>query len=188
MHSVSRPHLCHHRSNTSFSTRPPCFSPLLRSPCVVRFQTSGGPRCLNVDHRSPGTNRPLPPSAISPAPLADHRSHERPARVLFLLHCATYSIQHCWRCQRTACHPRQRKKSGLGDGRHWHDNETILTILCSDQVKFPRFNEIVTLTLPDGTERSGQVLEARGMHLTPDNHHIICTNRDTAQATVPSFR
>ncbi|CAG8180952.1 unnamed protein product [Penicillium salamii] len=28
-----------------------------------------------------------------------------------------------------------------------------------DGVKFPRFNEIVTLTLPDGTERSGQVLE-----------------------------
>jgi len=31
------------------------------------------------------------------------------------------------------------------------------------QVKFPKFNEIVSLTLPDGTERSGQVLEARGM-------------------------
>jgi hypothetical protein len=30
------------------------------------------------------------------------------------------------------------------------------------QVKFPKFNEIVNLTLPDGTERSGQVLEARG--------------------------
>lgn len=29
-------------------------------------------------------------------------------------------------------------------------------------MKFPRYNEIVTLTLPDGTERSGQVLEARG--------------------------
>lgn len=31
-----------------------------------------------------------------------------------------------------------------------------------EDVKFPRYNEIVTLTLPDGTERSGQVLEARG--------------------------
>lgn len=31
------------------------------------------------------------------------------------------------------------------------------------QVKFPRYNEIVSLTLPDGSERSGQVLEARGM-------------------------
>ncbi|KAL8781748.1 MAG: hypothetical protein Q9213_005857 [Squamulea squamosa] len=31
-----------------------------------------------------------------------------------------------------------------------------------DNVKFPRFNEIVSLTLPDGSERSGQVLEARG--------------------------
>ena len=35
------------------------------------------------------------------------------------------------------------------------------------QVKFPRFNEIVSLTLPDGTERSGQVLEARGMRDRP---------------------
>merc|ERR1711881_221717 len=31
-----------------------------------------------------------------------------------------------------------------------------------ENVKFPRLNEIVSLTLPDGSERSGQVLEARG--------------------------
>ncbi|KAJ5341426.1 P-loop containing nucleoside triphosphate hydrolase protein [Penicillium brevicompactum] len=31
-----------------------------------------------------------------------------------------------------------------------------------DGVKFPRYNEIVTLTLPDGSERSGQVLEVKG--------------------------
>jgi V-type H+-transporting ATPase subunit B len=31
-----------------------------------------------------------------------------------------------------------------------------------ENVKNPMFSEIVTLTLPDGTERSGQVLEARG--------------------------
>lgn len=31
-----------------------------------------------------------------------------------------------------------------------------------DNVKYPRYNEIVSLTLPDGTVRSGQVLEARG--------------------------
>lgn len=36
-------------------------------------------------------------------------------------------------------------------------------IIC--QVKFPRYNEIVSLTLPDGSERSGQVLEARGRWL-----------------------
>ena len=36
-------------------------------------------------------------------------------------------------------------------------------MLRGTQVKFPRFNEIVSLTLPDGSERSGQVLEARGM-------------------------
>jgi vacuolar-type H+-ATPase subunit B/Vma2 len=34
------------------------------------------------------------------------------------------------------------------------------------KVKFPRYNEIVNLTLPDGTQRSGQVLEARGMGLS----------------------
>jgi vacuolar-type H+-ATPase subunit B/Vma2 len=37
------------------------------------------------------------------------------------------------------------------------------SVLIRSQVKFPKFNEIVSLTLPDGTERSGQVLEARGM-------------------------
>lgn len=36
-------------------------------------------------------------------------------------------------------------------------------VLIGVQVKFPRYNEIVSLTLPDGTQRSGQVLEARGM-------------------------
>ena len=30
------------------------------------------------------------------------------------------------------------------------------------QVKQPKFDEIVTLTLPDGMERSGRVLEVRG--------------------------
>lgn len=35
-----------------------------------------------------------------------------------------------------------------------------------DNVKFPQYNEIVSLTLPDGTERSGQVLEARGMFVS----------------------
>ncbi|KAF1743039.1 hypothetical protein MXB_593 [Myxobolus squamalis] len=31
-----------------------------------------------------------------------------------------------------------------------------------DNVKFPKYAEIVTLTLPDGTVRSGQVLEVSG--------------------------
>lgn len=31
-----------------------------------------------------------------------------------------------------------------------------------DKVKFPKFSEIVTLTLADGTQRSGQVLEVSG--------------------------
>ncbi len=31
-----------------------------------------------------------------------------------------------------------------------------------DNVKFPKYAEIVSLTLPDGTVRSGQVLEVSG--------------------------
>jgi hypothetical protein len=45
----------------------------------------------------------------------------------------------------------------MGRGRQYTHNETV-------QVKFPRFDEIVSLTLPDGTERSGKVLEARGRY------------------------
>ena len=41
------------------------------------------------------------------------------------------------------------------------------------QVKFPRYNEIVSLTLPDGSERSGQVLEARGMCFTFKIHPFV---------------
>ena len=41
--------------------------------------------------------------------------------------------------------------------RELYANHNILK-----QIKFPRYNEIVSLTLPDGEERSGQVLEARG--------------------------
>lgn len=40
-------------------------------------------------------------------------------------------------------------------------------LLTAHQVKFPRYNEIVSLTLPDGSERSGQVLEARGVVTKP---------------------
>lgn len=49
-------------------------------------------------------------------------------------------------------------------GEHWTWEDGALT--ARTQVKFPRFNEIVSLTLPDGSERSGQVLEARGMRYT----------------------
>lgn len=41
------------------------------------------------------------------------------------------------------------------------------------QVKFPRFNEIVSLTLPDGEVRSGQVLEARG-RFAIFSHCCVC--------------
>lgn len=40
--------------------------------------------------------------------------------------------------------------------------ERLEAYACDGQVKFPKYNEIVSLTLPDGSERSGQVLEARG--------------------------
>ena len=49
-------------------------------------------------------------------------------------------------------------------------------------VKFPRFNEIVSLTLPDGSERSGQVLEARGMRCMDKRcwKHMLMSNQETA--------
>ena len=42
----------------------------------------------------------------------------------------------------------------------WFEHDTKQ---CLFKVKFPRYNEIVSLTLPDGSERAGQVLEARGL-------------------------
>lgn len=68
---------------------------------------------------------------------------------------ASPAVQHHWRCQRTSGHLGEcalvKKEDGTGEMLRRHL-----------QVKFPQFNEIVSLTLPDGTERSGQVLEARG--------------------------
>lgn len=50
----------------------------------------------------------------------------------------------------------------------------MLTLDAPFQVKHPKFNEIVTLTLPDGTERSGQVLEARGTNdMAPNMLHYF---------------
>lgn len=51
----------------------------------------------------------------------------------------------------------------------------MLITACVIKVKFPRYNEIVSLTLPDGTERSGQVLEARGKLGPPLFSFILVT-------------
>jgi vacuolar-type H+-ATPase subunit B/Vma2 len=55
-------------------------------------------------------------------------------------------------------------------------------LIAGIQVKFPRFNEIVSLTLPDGSERSGQVLEARGMRFVVSRRweHVLIWNQETA--------
>lgn len=58
-----------------------------------------------------------------------------------------------------------------------------------DKVNIPQFDEIVALTLPDGTEKQGQVLETRGLSLpdpTPLPHALMLTL--CVQATVPSSR
>jgi hypothetical protein len=54
-------------------------------------------------------------------------------------------------------------------------------LIAGKQVKFPRFNEIVSLTLPDGSERSGQVLEARGMRCANIRcwEHMLMSNQET---------
>ena len=56
------------------------------------------------------------------------------------------------------------------------------------KVKFPRFNEIVSLTLPDGSERSGQVLEARGMDTSDKWFTKGCRTNIGQQATELWFR
>ena len=67
-------------------------------------------------------------------------------------------LQYNRRCQWT---PRHCRKCGHSlSGGQCSSTSNVRT-----QVKFPRFNEIVSLTLPDGTERSGQVLEAKGAQL-----------------------
>jgi hypothetical protein len=84
-----------------------------------------------------------------------HRRHGQP-RSPHDVRPATDTVQHHWRRERPSGHSRQRTRlSKL-------QRNAIQAYTHGGQVKFPRFNEIVSLTLPDGTERSGQVLEARG--------------------------
>lgn len=45
------------------------------------------------------------------------------------------------------------------------------------QVLKPSFNEIVSLTLPDGTERSGQVLEAKGSEMAATPWSMLIRGR-----------
>lgn len=42
--------------------------------------------------------------------------------------------------------------------------------------KFPRYAEIVTLTLPDGSKRSGQVLEVTGSKAVVQVSHLVKHN------------
>ena len=65
----------------------------------------------------------------------------------------SHPLQHHWRCQWSLGHPRKCLYLLALQTRSLTEQR---------QVKFPQYNEIVSLTLPDGSERSGQVLEARG--------------------------
>ncbi|KAB8301014.1 hypothetical protein EYC80_002937 [Monilinia laxa] len=60
-----------------------------------------------------------------------------------------------------------------------------------ENVKFPRYNEIVSLTLPDGTQRSGQVLEARGDRAVVqvfEGTHGIDVKKSTVEFTGHSLK
>ncbi|RCI16601.1 hypothetical protein L249_2236 [Ophiocordyceps polyrhachis-furcata BCC 54312] len=61
-----------------------------------------------------------------------------------------------WRSFKSASHVQ------LDDAEEASRGFLLSHVTVQPWVKFPRYSEIVTLTLPDGTERSGQVLEARG--------------------------
>lgn len=57
------------------------------------------------------------------------------------------------------------------------------------QVNIPQFDELVVLTLPDGTEKQGQVLEIRGSSPGPRPPAAPTTHADLCvQATEPSSR
>lgn len=46
-----------------------------------------------------------------------------------------------------------------------------------DDVKFPKYAEIVELHLPDGTRRSGQVLEVSGSRAVVQVRLTVCYNQ-----------
>lgn len=71
---------------------------------------------------------------------------------------AAPALQHHRRCQWPAGYSGERTHA-----LNIYERQEDEALTAGTQVKFPRFNEIVSLTLPDGSERSGQVLEARGM-------------------------
>ena len=57
-----------------------------------------------------------------------------------------------------------------------------------DNVKFPRFSEIVTLTLPDGSRRAGQVLEVSGRKAVVQARPSECFSVACARAIACSRR
>jgi len=91
---------------------------------------------------------------LLPAPCRNHAC--RGPRSSHDLNQAAPQVQHHRRYQWAVGYPRECMLSGARGILHETDENF-------QQVKFPRYNEIVSLTLPDGTERSGQVLEARGV-------------------------
>jgi hypothetical protein len=56
-----------------------------------------------------------------------------------------------------------------------------------DKIKFPTYNEIVTLVLPDGSEKTGQVLESRGMFFLSLRRRAMLLI-SPLQAIAPLFR
>lgn len=133
-------------------------------PSIAGRNQSSLPSSPFSPYPHPDRRRHLPPTYKSSVFVTDnHIQHVGPARVVVLLHHPENSVQHHWRYQRTSCHPRQ----GMNIAAAFWQRETSTPFcgfqaLTGLQVKLPKYNEIVTLTLPDGTERSGQVLEARG--------------------------
>ena len=94
-----------------------------------------------------------------------------PGSSISVFGCATIMANEVKDTRMTAIHPRIRYNTigGVNGPLVILENvyEMELSIRWPEahnsyQVKFPRYNEIVSLTLPDGSERSGQVLEARG--------------------------
>jgi vacuolar-type H+-ATPase subunit B/Vma2 len=57
-----------------------------------------------------------------------------------------------------------------------------------DNVKFPKYAEIVSLTLPDGTVRSGQVLEVSGNKAVVQVNYIIFNFSNFIKLLIKKFK
>ena len=58
---------------------------------------------------------------------------------------------------------------------------SVLSVVCHNFFQFPKYAEIVNLTLQDGSQRSGQVLEVSG------SKAVVQVNNSAQKISLPDF-